>query len=57
MLYLIKAGIVIWEMAGSEFSSFFRKEKMKKEGKDDGEDENELPEVDQNTKKSLRQRK
>jgi hypothetical protein len=30
---------------------------MKKEGKDDGEDENELPEVDQNTKKSLRQRK
>ena len=31
----------------------FRKEKMKKESKDDGADDvNELPEVDQNTKKS-----
>jgi hypothetical protein len=30
---------------------------MKKDAKEDNEDESELPEVDQNTKKSLRQRK
>ena len=34
-----------------------RKEKPKKEANKDYEDDNELPEVDQNTKQSLRQRK